>query len=225
MAGRFETARQRNLPDRMVMQVPGLTADECSSLAMLALALAHKNAPKASGQSSRRMLAVYGDGFFGVHWLDDHVWFQEAGIRPFTMKTLEGKTIPIWADDPTGKIKAENPKAETRTLPGGRRQTLIFRRVARHGTRRKVRRMREGQIVTVDAPRSYPGAPGRIANRDAAAPNTAAGRVGGRIRPGNVGVRWRHPGLSPRGFIEHALRLAAYQGGVPVGPIFPVRVF
>jgi hypothetical protein len=224
MAGKMETVLRRDIPDRLVMEVPGLLAEDAANIAMMALAYAYKNSPKATGRSARRLIAVYGLGFFGIHWLDDYVWYQEAGIRPFTMKSLQGKTIPIWADDPHGELRRANPKAEVRDAGGGRIQVLIFRRVARIGQRKKVRRMKRGLLHEVDVPASYPGAPGRIALREAPRPDTTPGRVGGRIHKGNVGVRWRHPGLNPRGFIDHALRLAARDGGVPVGPIVAVRL-
>lgn len=224
MAGRYETARRVDLPDRLVMQVADLLPGDAEPIAMQALAYAFKNAPKATGNSARNLKAVYGDGFFGIQWQDAQVWYQESGIRPFTMKSLEGRTIPMWADDPKGDLRRDNPKAKTRVLPGGRKQTLIFRKVARRGDRRKVRRMQAGRMVVVDVPASFPGAPGRIALRHAGSPDTTPGYRAGQIHAGNVGVRWRHPGLSPRGFIEHALRMAAREGGVPEGPIYPVTV-
>lgn len=50
-----------------------------------------------------------------------------------------------------------------------------------------------------------PGAPGRI--------GTPRGK-GGRIAPGNVGVKWRHPGLAPRKFLNNAISLAAQWNGI-----------
>jgi hypothetical protein len=224
MAGKFESAQQRDLPDRIVMEVPGLPAEDASDLAVLAVAFAYQNAPKSSGRSARRLTAVYGVGFFGIHWLDDYVWYQEQGTRAHTMRSLAGKTIPMWVDDPDGKVRRENPKAEVRDAGGGRMQVRIFRRAAKMGQRKQVRRLQRGVMQTVDVPASYPGAPGRIALRRAGGVDTVPGTRGGQIHPGNVGVRWRHPGLAPRGFIDHALRLAAREGGVAVGPIYPVKV-
>jgi hypothetical protein len=44
--------------------------------------------------------------------------------------------------------------------------------------------------------------------------------VAGAVARGNVGTRWRHPGLAPRKFLNHSMALAAQQGGIN-----PVRVY
>lgn len=171
---------------------------------------AQRLAPKLSGRSAARFLPLYGEGYFGVAWQDRYVWFQEAGISPFTNRALAGKTIPMWIDDPTGEERVKNPRAKTRVTESGKQQVLIFRRAAAMGARKQVRR----GGVTRDVPASYPGAPGRIGLREAPRPNTMPGRVAGRIARGNVGVRWRHPGLEPRGFIRQAIVATALSAGV-----------
>jgi hypothetical protein len=123
------------------------------------------------------------------------------------MKSLAGKTIPMWIDDPDGEVaKEEGPKAKTRVTADGRRQTLIFRHAAPIGSRKMV--FKRGQWVSV--PRSYPGAPGRINNRSS----------NGRIAAGNVGVRWRHPGIESRHYLNRSIEEVAFRYG-----IFPDRVY
>lgn len=178
--------------------------------------------PKLSGASAARLQPLYGKGYFGIWWADSYVWFQDHGIRPFTMRNLAGKTIPMWVDDPTGAERSRDPKAKVRTTASGKTQVLIFRRAANIGQRiTKYGKDRNGnRIVISDKPASYPGAPGRISRREAAAPWTRSGAKGGQIAPGNGGVRWRHPGIQPRLFLNNAVTLAAQWEG-----ILPTRVY
>jgi len=74
--------------------------------------------------------------------------------------------------------------------------------------------------IVADKPASYPGAPGRIGVRESGRPNTTQGRVAGAVARGNSGVRWRHPGLAPRLFLNNALTLAAQRNG-----IMPTRIY
>jgi hypothetical protein len=212
---RRETQPNRDIPDRVFMSVPGIPADHCALLGETAVTYARQIMPRMSGNSARNLRSFYGDGYFGIRWTDNHVWFQEAGIRPFTMRTLEGKTIPMWVNDPTGAEARKNPKAETRVTDDGRRQTLIFRKVAKHGQRR-TRRGEDGNIIDA-GPASYPGAPGRISVRTLPRAWQTPGRVispGGRIAPGNVGVRWRHPGLPHAHFLYDAMMTVAAHSGL-----------
>jgi hypothetical protein len=127
---------------------------------------------------------------------NSYVWFQEQGIRPFTMFALQGKTIPMWVDDLDGSERAKNPKAKTRLTLSGKTQVLIFRKAVQ------------------------PGAPGRISKRETSRPFTTPGKVAGAVAKGNVGVKWRHPGLAPRKFLNHAVSLAAQQGGIVPNRIY-----
>jgi len=204
-----------HLPDGIVMEVP---IDRATGyrLAMIAVEQARALAPKLSGDSARRFAPTSGDGFFGIRWLDAHVFYQEIGIRAFTMRSLAGKVVPMWINDPTGSERKKNPKARTRVTESGKVQVLIFRRAATFGERRQVT---QPDGTERDVPAHYPGAPGRIFRREAAAPWTTPGRVGGRIAMGNVGVWWRHPGLGPRGFLSEGLRRSAASAGLMPGPI------
>jgi hypothetical protein len=176
----------------------GLTPAKASVAAKIAVAFSRRIAPKLTGMSSRNFKPIFGQGFFGIGWEEDYVWYQAMGIRAFTMYSLAGKTIPMWIDDPTGKERQKNPKAKTRVTVSGKTQVLIFRRAARIGQRKTV--VRNG--VPVSVPMSYPGAPGRITLREAPAPDTRPGALGGQIAAGNVGVRWRHPGLPESSFVH-----------------------
>jgi hypothetical protein len=210
-------------PDRMIMYIPGLKPNRARDLANKAVWEARRKMPKATGASAQRLQPLYGKDYFGIRWADSYVWFQEHGINPFTMWNLEGKTIPMWIKDPTGMERAKNPKAKTRTTVSGVVEVLIFRKVARKGQRiTKYRRNKQtGQPQVIeDRPASYPGAPGRIGVRESGAPSTTPGRVAGRIGRGNVGVKWRHPGLAPRSFLNNGMTLACQYGG-----ILPVRIY
>lgn len=183
---------------------------------------ARSRAPKLSGASSRRLYPIWGPDYFGIRWVDKHVWYQEMGIKPFLMNELQGKTIPMWVDDPDGSVKLRNKKAETRVTGDGRQQTLIFRKVAKKGDRKQVRRTVGGIERYIDVPASYPGAPGRINRRNKGRPFIRDG--GGRIASGNVGVRWRHPGLGSRFFMHEGLLMSAYDIGLPRGVVVNVAV-
>ena len=208
-------------PDRLIMMVGGLRGPRARNMANTALREARRVMPSLTGRSASRLFPIYGSGYFGIGWLDNYVWFQEQGIRPFTMFSLAGKTIPMWVDDPTGTERQKNPKAQVRTTMSGKTQVLIFRRAAMPGERRSRRRkIADGTWQEYSVPASYPGAPGRISKREAAQPYTTPGRTPGAIARGNIGVRWRHPGLAPRLFLNHAMTLAAEQGGV-----IPTRIY
>ena len=207
-------------PDRLIMWVPGLSGSKARRIANESVRQARQLAPKLSGRMSSRMFPLYGKNYFGVGWQDPYAWFQEHGISPFTMTSLQGKTIPMWIDDPYGTYAMSHPKSPTRVTLSGRLQVLIFRKVAMMGERKTVRRKIGDHYETTTVPKSYPGAPGRIGRRETGRPLTTPGRVPGAIARGNIGVRWRHPGLAPRAFINHSMTLAAQRAG-----ILPIRIY
>lgn len=209
-------------PDRLLVLIAGMRPAQARRIALDAVRIARRNAPKLSGQSAKRMQPLYGKGYYGIFFGNTPLWFQENGVRPFTMNNLQGKTIPMWIDDVTGAERAKNPKAKTRRTASGKTQVLIFRRAAMKGQRKTVKRRNKvtGQMETTSVPMSYPGAPGRIAMREASSPRTRSGRLGGQIARGNVGVRWRHPGITPRKFMNNALTLASGTHGIA-----PTRVY
>jgi hypothetical protein len=205
-------------PDRMLMFVDRLSPGKARSTANEAVAIARKRMPKMSGQAARRLQPLYGKGFFGIYFPDNYTFFQEQGIRAFTMNNLQGKTIPMWVKDSDGKLRAANPKIKTKTTEDGRVLVLIFRRAAYKG-QRKIKYKRDPvtgiQIQVGTSPMSYPGAPGRIGTRAG-----AGAKNPGEIAKTNVGVRWRHPGLAPKFFLNNAMALAAQKSG-----ILPIRVY
>lgn len=207
-------------PDRMIMLVPKMTGPRARRVANDAVREARRLMPKMTGRAAQRMVPVYGYGYFGIAWQDPYVFFQENGIRPFTMFKLAGKTIPMWIDDPGGAERQKNPRAKIRTTLSGKTQVLIFRRAAMPGQTKTVRTKVAGQWEARTVPMSYPGAPGRIGRREAEKPWTTTGKAGGQIAGGNIGVRWRHPGLAPRKFLNRSMTLAAQRGGV-----LPVRIY
>jgi hypothetical protein len=207
----------QHLPDRLYMAVPGLGRYQARACAHQAVSEARRRAPKLSGASSRRFLPIWGEGWFGIYWADSYVWFQETGIAAFTMSKVAGKTIPMWINDPTGEERRNKPDARTRVTASGVVQVLIFRRAARQGQRKRV--IGPGGVPR-EVPASYPGAPGRIAVREAPAPYTTPGRTPGAIAKGNVGVRWRHPGLMERNFLHEGLRVAALAHDIIPQPIY-----
>lgn len=211
----MSTPLRTDMPNRYMMTVPGMAREEARVVAEEAVRICAQVSPKLSGASSRGFQPVWGEGYFGIFFSHPYVFFQDQGINPFTMRRLAGKTIPMWVNDPTGEVERKNPRAKKRVTADGRRQVLIFRKAAPIGSRKTV--IRNG--VAVDVPRSYPGAPGRISVREPRDTVRRGTRVGGRIARGNVGVRWRHPGLGKRSFIRYSLVTAAQLHGWPSGPI------
>lgn len=209
-------------PDRLVMLVNGLDAEAANYVAINAVYLARQSMPRVSGATARRLQPISGEGYFGIFFPDAWTWFMEHGTNPFTMRSLAGKLIPMWITDPDGSERRKNPKAKVRTTEDGRTQILIFRRAARIGQRKVVRRKNKvtGQMETTTTVASYPGAPGRINRRVAPSPFTPPGLRGGQIARGNVGVRWRHPGLNAMLFLNGALADAVFQAGHLVETVF-----
>ena len=210
-------------PDRAIMLVSELSKEEAHTLAKEAVMEARKNMPKLTGEAASRLEPIYGTGFFGIYWPDNYTWFQDHGIKAFTMNSLQGKLIPMWVADPTGAERQKNPKIKVRVTEDGRTQVLIFRRAAMKGAKKQVfkKDRKTGKQVLTETPASYPGAPGRINTRQVAGALSPSGaKIGGQIAAGNVGVRWRHPGLSSRMFINNGITMAAQRNG-----IFPRRVY
>jgi hypothetical protein len=209
------------VPNKAIMGADGLSKFRAQQVAIQAARLARTYAPRCTAASAARIFPVWGDGWFGVTWEHRYIWFNEAGIRPFTMRSLAGKTIPMWVNDPKGEERKKNPKAKTRRTVDGRIQVLIFRRAAKMGQRKSVYRNIGGRMSKVNVPASYPGAPGRIAvNRSRGIERQGdvdpSVKNPGWIAPSNVGVRWRHPGLDSGRFIARALADAAVANGLIV---------
>lgn len=189
-------------PDRMIMMMDDdYGIDLMRDLAEYATQQAKDTIPKISGTLAGSVRPVYGVNYWGIFFPNRRLWFLEQGTNPFTMNSLAGKVIPMWVDDPTGEEAREiGRKAKTRITVDGRRQTLIFRKAAKKGARKTV--IRKG--VKKSVPRSYPGAPGRISNR----------LNSGRIGTPNGGVRWRHPGIGPRHYLNNSMETTCLAFGV-----------
>lgn len=207
-------------PDRMIMRVEELSEMEAEYLAIEAVARARQTMPRVTGATATRLQPIFGPGYFGIYFPDSYTWFMEHGTKPFTMRSLAGKVIPMWIDDPTGQERAKNPKARTRVTQDGRQQVQIFRRAARIGQRKIVKRKNKvtGEMETTTTVASYPGAPGRI-NKRSDGTGWGNGQAG-QIARGNVGVRWRHPGLRSMQFLNGAISSAAFQAGLLITTIY-----
>lgn len=203
--------RNGSLPNRLYVFAPGYEKAKTRSMAQAAVAQMRRVSPKLSGDGAAGLVPFYGDGFFGVRWNKDYMWFQEAGTNPFTMTKLAGKTIPMWINDPLGKEARANPKAKTRVTASGKKQVLIFRKAAKPGERKRTAvRGPDGRLLRWrEGPASYPGAAGRIARR-----RGSGGRITTHMPSGHQGVRWRNPGLHPREFMQHSLQMIAGDFGL-----------
>ncbi len=200
-------------PDRYVILAPTLSGKDAYRLAQQAARMARNLAPKLTGQGARDIHPISGKGFFGLI-MPPHLWIQERGMPGRTMHELAGKVIPMWIDDPTGSEAAKEPRAQRRVTASGKRQILIFRRAAKKGERKPVRRKIAGQWTIRWTNKHWPGAPGRIALREARKPYTTPGRTPGAVAPQNIGVWWHHPGISPRMFANHAMTTVALRRGI-----------
>jgi hypothetical protein len=211
-----------DVPDRMYARVKGLSQVRAYGAAQTAVEVARRLAPKGfravagAGGSASRFEPYAGNGYFGVRWVDQYVWFQEHGAQPFLMKNLAGKTIPMWIKDPTGSERRDNPKAKTRITESGITEVLIFRKASTKGTRKTIM-LPSGKTKSV--PASYPGAPGRIARREARHPHTAPGKAAGAIAQKNIGVRWYNPGLEGRHFMQKAIIDAGMRHGLLIATV------
>ncbi len=212
------------IPDRLYMLAPERTRSECHKMAMAAVALCVKDAPRLSGRATAGIKPYYGLAFFGVKWDRPYLWYQESGTAPHTMRNLAGKTIPMWIDDWTGDLARKNPKAKTRITANGRRQILIFRKVGKIGAKKRVAdRDSEGRIVRWrSVNQSFPGAPGRVSNRQWSPPDGTTGRISLLISRPHVGVKWRHPGLVPREFMKNSIATVGAENGLTVRDVYAV---
>lgn len=196
-------ALSRDVPDRLYVSVPGLRSADARRYSSQAVKIAKAHSPKLSGTAARGIDTYYGDGFFGIKWRSPYLFYVEKGTKGRTMKSLAGKVVPMWLDDPTGKVRRENPKAKTRTL-SGRRQTLIFRRAAKIGQRKRKSVTRGGVTTVILVPAAYPGAPGRIAKRSVPGGRIVSHGPRGPAKP-HAGVRWYNPGIVGREFLRFSL--------------------
>jgi hypothetical protein len=209
-------------PSSMVMLVSGLGREDAIRLAEDARYRCRQRMPRVTGLTASRIEPIADRGWFGVAFPAE-AWFMERGTSPFTMRSLAGKTIPMWITDTDGSLRRSNPKARVRSTEDGRTQVLIFRRAAQMGSRKTTSKRRaDGSTYRYSSPAAYPGAPGRINRRQPSAPWTPVGGRGGAVGAGNVGVRWRHPGVRAMQNINSALAEAAFDAGLIVQPVFAV---
>ncbi len=186
-------------PDGMIIRVVSSDLMMTRHLSLSAAQRAKEAAPKSSGASARGIEGIYGPGWFGIRWEHPYLWYQDQGIGPYTMHSLKGKVIPMWVEDEDGSEASKIPSKD---------------RVKRTRTTVDGRRQ-----VLIFRKATKPGAPGRIGKRTRSAD--------GRIAKGNVGVKWRHPGLPTKGFLSDAVSSAvssAVDSPVPHGEVQPVSL-
>jgi hypothetical protein len=208
------------LPDRLTMLVPDVGEEDAQHLALDAVYAARTTMPRVTGATANRLVAISGAGWFGIYFPDPWTWFMEHGTGPYTMRSLAGKTVPMWVYDEDGKLRTANPKIKVRRTLDGRTQVLIFRKAAKIGQRKQVHRRNRwtGQVETVWTVASYPGAPGRI-NRRSTGIGWEQGPAG-QVAAGNVGVRWRHPGLRALQFLDAALAGVAFRNNISFTTVY-----
>jgi hypothetical protein len=212
------------VPDRLIMVVPDLDAVSAKYLAIEAVHIARMRMPRVTGATANRLVPVSDEKWFGIYFPDSYTWFMEHGSQPFTMRSLAGKTIPMWITDTDGSVRRKNPKAKVRTTLDGRIQVQIFRRAARIGQKKMVTRPSKfgGAPLTYAVPASYPGAPGRINRRESPYGWTESGHQANAIAQGNTGVKWRHPGLRAMQFLNSAIAQAAFESGLMIDTVYAV---
>lgn len=213
----------RIMPNRLYVLAPGYNRRQCEVLAKQAVAFVRAVTPKLSGRGAEGIKPYFGAGWFGISFDRSYLWYQEQGTSPFTMTKLAGKVIPMWIDDPLGNEARANPKAKRRITANGRRQILIFRKAAKLGARkRRAVRDPSGRLLRWrDVPASYPGAPGRIAQRAFHdVKGTSSGRIVRVIPRPHMGVRWRNPGVVGREFMQHGIQTVAQMAGLTDNTVY-----
>lgn len=90
-----------------VVQVSAPVAHEIS---LRAAEIIRRTAPRGQNNSRRLIRATWQRGQIGVHIPPQaiHLLYLDQGIKPFVMKALEGKTIPI--RNPNGSISFRRAK-------------------------------------------------------------------------------------------------------------------
>lgn len=67
----------------------------CIKIASHAMQSAQKNLRDRNWTSSGNIHSAYGEGEVGLRTSLDYLMYQNTGIRPFVMRSLEGKVVPI----------------------------------------------------------------------------------------------------------------------------------
>ena len=106
-------------------------------ISMRAAELVRRSAPKGPHNSRMKVRATNQKGQIGVYFPPDamHLVYLDKGIKPFIMKNLEGKTIPM-------------------RMPGG---GIMFRKATNVGQRKVIARDEKGHIAFSKIRWQYPG--------------------------------------------------------------------
>lgn len=116
------------------LQIP---ADVAHRISLRAAEIARQNAPRGPRNSRARIRATSSTGKIGIYVPPsaEHLIYLDAGIAPFVMYSLEGKTIPIRNKD--GSIN--------------------FRKAKGVGSNRITTRDRRGRIINSEKKWKHPG--------------------------------------------------------------------
>lgn len=116
-------------------QIP-LSPDIAHLISLRAAEIVRRTAPVGEKNSRRLIRATWQRGQIGIHIPPAamHLLYLDQGIRPFIMKSLEGKTIPI-------------------RTPNG----IVFRKATNVGKMSILTRDEKGHIITSKIRWRYPG--------------------------------------------------------------------
>lgn len=82
--------------------------------------IARSNALARGWKSSSSFMPISGTGYIGIQTSVRYHMYQELGTKPFLMRSLEGKTVPIKGPDGTHFVKVVGVgQPGWVTLPGG----------------------------------------------------------------------------------------------------------
>lgn len=91
-----------------------------SPMSQRAAQIARENAVARGWKSSAALLPIAGTGYVGIKTEKKYHMYQEQGTKPFLMRSLEGKTIPINGPDGLHFVKVVGVgQPGWVTLPGG----------------------------------------------------------------------------------------------------------
>ena len=91
-----------------------------SPVSQRAAQIARENAVARGWKSSAALLPIAGAGYVGIKTEKKYHMYQEQGTKPFLMRSLEGKTVPINGPDGLHFVKVVGVgRPGWVTLPGG----------------------------------------------------------------------------------------------------------
>lgn len=112
-----------------VVQVSPATAHQIS---LRAAEIIRRTAPRGVNNSRRLIRATWQRGQIGVHIPPQaiHLYYLDQGIKPFIMKSLEGKTIPIRNPNGTISFRVAKNVGKPRIMTRDERGRIIHSKLA-----------------------------------------------------------------------------------------------